>query len=234
MATYNGHQEDSSGNILLSIGNGMTATLETGSTASQAYTKGAYLFFNNKLCKASTSITSGTTLAIGTNLTQTTIGAELTSHLIASNGDEFYFDYKDGKAGYYPNASKTASQFVPFGGGNVTTILTIADVPTTAADYTLSAALSSFQLIAFCRGTVGWDGNQTAPGTESVTTNNLFYMCTSSYLKSSTSGISIYGGSSNQSMNVGFTVKPVTNNDSKLNIKRLNGSSGKPLMVLGI
>lgn len=116
MATYNGHQEDASGNILLSIGNGMTATLETGSTASQAYTKGAYIFFNNKLCKASTAITSGATLAIGTNLTQTSIGAELSSHLRATNGDEFYFDYKDGKAGYYPSASKTSSEFVPFGG----------------------------------------------------------------------------------------------------------------------
>ena len=116
MATYNGHNEDSSGNILLNIGNGMTATVELGSTASQAYTKGAYLFFNNRLCKASSAISSGATLAIGTNLSQTSLGAELTSHLRASNGDEFYFDYKDGKAGYYPSASKTASQFVPFGG----------------------------------------------------------------------------------------------------------------------
>ena len=118
MATYNGHNEDSSGNILLNIGNGMTATVELGSTASQAYTKGAYLFFNNRLCKASSAISSGATLAIGTNLSQTSLGAELTSHLRASNGDEFYFDYKDGKAGYYPSASKTASQFVPFGGSS--------------------------------------------------------------------------------------------------------------------
>ena len=116
MATYNGHQEDSSGNILLSIGNGMTATVETGSTASQAYTKGAYLFFNNRLCKASAAIASGATLAVGTNLTQTSLGAELTSHLRSSDGNEFYFDVKDGSYGYYPSASKVASEFVPFGG----------------------------------------------------------------------------------------------------------------------
>lgn len=115
MATYNGHQEDASGNILLSIGNGMTATLETGSTASQAYTKGSYLFFNNRMCKATSAITAGDTLEVGTNLGLTTIGDELTSHLRADNGDEFYFDYKDGVAGFYPNVSKTASQFVPFG-----------------------------------------------------------------------------------------------------------------------
>ena len=116
MATYNGHNEDSSGNILLSIGNGMTATVETGSTASQAYTKGAYLFFNNRLCKATSAIASGATLAVGTNLSQTSIGQELTSHLRSSDGKEFYFDVKDGTYGYYPSASKTASEFVPFGG----------------------------------------------------------------------------------------------------------------------
>ena len=116
MATYNGHNEDSSGNILLSIGNGMTAKVETGTTASQAYTKGAYLFFNNRLCKATKAISSGATLAVGTNLSQTSLGAELTSHLRSSDGKEFYFDVKDGTYGYYPSASKVSSEFVPFGG----------------------------------------------------------------------------------------------------------------------
>ena len=116
MAIYQGHNEDSSGNLLLSIGNGMTATVETGSTASQAYTKGSYLFFNNRLCKAASAIASGATLTIGGNLTQTSLGAEITSHLRSSDGKEFYFDVKDGSYGYYPSASKTASEFVPFGG----------------------------------------------------------------------------------------------------------------------
>lgn len=119
MATYNGHNEDSSGNILLSIGNGMTAKVETGTTASQAYTKGSYLFFNNRLCKATTAISSGATLAVGTNLSQTSLGAELTSHLRSSDGKEFYFDVKDGTYGYYPSASKVSSEFVPFGGTQI-------------------------------------------------------------------------------------------------------------------
>lgn len=119
MAIYQGHNEDSSGNLLLSIGNGMTATVETGSTASQAYTKGSYLFFNNRLCKAASAIASGATLTIGGNLTQTSLGAEITSHLRSSDGKEFYFDVKNGKYGYYPSASKTASEFVPFGGSPV-------------------------------------------------------------------------------------------------------------------
>lgn len=116
MAIYQGHNEDSSGNLLLSIGNGMTATVETGSTASQSYTKGSYLFFNNRLCKAASAIASGATLTIGGNLTQTSLGAEITSHLRSSDGKEFYFDVKDGTYGYYPSASKVASEFVPFGG----------------------------------------------------------------------------------------------------------------------
>lgn len=114
MATYNGRNEDSGGNILLSIGNGMTATLETGSTASQAYTIGSFLFFDNKLCKASTAIAQGDTLAIGTNLTQTTIGAELTSHLRANDGSEFYFDYHDGYYGVNTSITREVETFIPF------------------------------------------------------------------------------------------------------------------------
>ena len=143
MATYNGHNEDSSGNILLSIGNGMTATVETGTTASQAYTKGSYLFFNNRLCKATTAISSGATLAVGTNLSQTSLGAELTSHLRSSDGKEFYFDVKDGTYGYYPSASKVSSEFVPFGG---TAELVTLTSNVTGTGITVSFDLSSYDI----------------------------------------------------------------------------------------
>lgn len=119
MATYLGHQEDSSGNILLPTPHSMATQIEFGTTASQAYAKGAYVVFNNRLCKASTAIASGDTLAIGTNLVQCSIGSELNSHLQAPNGSEFYFDYKDNKPGFYPSASKVASEFVPFGGSTL-------------------------------------------------------------------------------------------------------------------
>ena len=91
MANYNGHFEDSSGNILLPIPSGGAATVETGSTASQAYTKGAYLYFNNRLCKATTAISSGATLAVGTNLSNVSLGSELSAHMVASDGTEFSF-----------------------------------------------------------------------------------------------------------------------------------------------
>ena len=59
------------------------ATIE-GKTASQNYAIGDYLIFSDKFCKASAAIASGEALAIGTNLTQTTIGAELKAILAQS------------------------------------------------------------------------------------------------------------------------------------------------------
>lgn len=123
MATYNGHQEDSSGNILLAIPNSMATTIETGSTASQAYTKGSYFYYNNRLVKATSAISSGASLTIGSNISYVNAADELSAHLRAndSNRSEFYFDVYNGQYGYYPNASKTASSFVPFGGTSAQT-----------------------------------------------------------------------------------------------------------------
>ena len=137
MATYLGHQEDSSGNILLPTPHSMATQIEFGTKASQAYAKGAYVVFNNRLCKASKAIASGNTLAIGTNLVQCSIGSELNSHLQAPNGNEFYFDYKDGKPGFYPSASKVASEFVPFGGSSEITL--VAQAESTSVAYIASS-----------------------------------------------------------------------------------------------
>jgi hypothetical protein len=46
-------------------------------TASTNYAEGDYMIFEGKFCKASSAITAGDTLEIGTNLTETTIAAEL-------------------------------------------------------------------------------------------------------------------------------------------------------------
>lgn len=97
MSTLQGHFEDSSGNIILPISADEVANIETSSTASQAYTKGSYLCFDNKVCKVTTAITSGATLAIGTNLSQVSLCGELSGHLVASNGVEFTIqNYIDG------------------------------------------------------------------------------------------------------------------------------------------
>jgi hypothetical protein len=54
------------------------ATIE-GSTASKAYAKGDFLVFGGRLCKAKTSIASGATLVLDTNIELDSVGDELSS-----------------------------------------------------------------------------------------------------------------------------------------------------------
>ena len=55
------------------------ATVETTSTASKAYSVGEYLVYNNQLYKVISAIASGGTLTVGTNISATSAGGELTS-----------------------------------------------------------------------------------------------------------------------------------------------------------
>ena len=90
------------------------------SPTTHAYTKGQMLIYNNQLYRVKAAIAVGATLTVGTNIEAISVST-LSSMLTAANGNQFYFDYKDSKPGFYPSASKTASEFVPFGG---TTTLT--------------------------------------------------------------------------------------------------------------
>ena len=54
------------------------ATIE-GSTASKVYAKGDFLVFGGRLCKAKTSIASGATLVLDTNIKLDSVGDELSS-----------------------------------------------------------------------------------------------------------------------------------------------------------
>ena len=55
------------------------ATIEAGSTASQAYAKGDFLVFGGRLCKAKTSIAVNATLVLDTNIELASVGGELSS-----------------------------------------------------------------------------------------------------------------------------------------------------------
>lgn len=57
------------------------ATVEDGDTASQAYTIGDYMFWKGGFYKVTASISSGGAITVGTNITKTTIGAELKAAL---------------------------------------------------------------------------------------------------------------------------------------------------------
>lgn len=113
MSNYNGQFQDSSANILLATPHSY-ANIE-GTTASQAYVKGQMLVYNNRLCEVTSAISAGNTLTIGTNIAYKNVG-DIGKQLVASDGKGFYFDVKDGSYGFYPSASKVASEFVPFGG----------------------------------------------------------------------------------------------------------------------
>ena len=89
MSNFQGHFEDSSGNLILPIPAGATATVETGSTASQAYTAGAFLYHGDRFKRVTSAIASGGT--ISGNVSETTIGTEMASHFVASDGTEFSF-----------------------------------------------------------------------------------------------------------------------------------------------
>lgn len=69
------------------------ATVESTSTASQAYSVGDYLVYNGILYKVISAINSGETLTPNTNIEATTTGAELTS---LNNGLMPFPDYSNG------------------------------------------------------------------------------------------------------------------------------------------
>lgn len=56
--------------------NSNLATVESGTTASQAYVVGDYLVYNGQLCKVISAIAQGDTLTVGTNIEVTTSGGE--------------------------------------------------------------------------------------------------------------------------------------------------------------
>lgn len=85
------------------------ANVEATTTASQAYIKGNMLVLNDQLYRVKAAIPSGATIVTtgsGANVEAISIST-LSSMLSASNGYFFYFDYKDGKPGFYTDAGKT-------------------------------------------------------------------------------------------------------------------------------
>lgn len=103
------------------------ATIESSTTASQAYSTGDYLVLNGQLYEVIADIASGETLVVGTNISARTVGEELTA---LNNG---------------LNTSVSRIR-------NVATLLTQRLVPTSNTMYTLSESVSNFALIAVVCG----------------------------------------------------------------------------------
>ncbi len=91
MADLIGHYENANGDRLYPILSGAASFIENGQRASQSYSKGSYLYYKNNLCRTLTAISYNDTFIIGTNIEQVYLCDELSSHFIASNGEEFSF-----------------------------------------------------------------------------------------------------------------------------------------------
>ena len=101
MANYNGHFEDSYGNVVLPTPHSFTSVIETSITASQAYVKGQFVTICipnglNHLYRVIAPISSGNTFVVGTNIEAITV-SNINEMLTASDGTTFTLqDYIDG------------------------------------------------------------------------------------------------------------------------------------------
>ena len=81
------------------------ATIESSTTASQAYSEGDYLVLSGQLYEVIADIASGETLTVGTNISATTVGSELTAlnnSLIAQDlSDDFTSSYNFARTALY-------------------------------------------------------------------------------------------------------------------------------------
>ena len=87
------------------------ATIESSTTASQAYSEGDYLVLSGQLYEVIADIASGETLTVGTNISATTVGSELTalnnSLVVFPNYSDKIYDSGTVQSGY---AIYTATQ----------------------------------------------------------------------------------------------------------------------------
>lgn len=156
------------------------AQVETSPTT-HAYTKGQMLIYNNQLYRVKAAIAVGNTLTEGTNIELVSVST-LSSMLTANTGNAFYFDVKDGKYGFYPTASKTASQFVPFGGttsGIVSEgcyLLFSTSTPVSETQYTIGSSFRVNQPSGATKGAIINCKNSSATSIEGGDTANTCYI----------------------------------------------------------
>lgn len=118
---------------------GLTATVEPISTASQAYAIGAYFVYNGLLYKCTVAIAKGGTITPGTNCTATTAGAEISTlnqNLALKTGFYYSTTAKSGVSIHYQAVSLT------FAASEKTTHVTF-EAPFTSACWAVFAQMSS-------------------------------------------------------------------------------------------
>ena len=74
LTAFDGSGNEVNAQTLLNNILGNFATIQNTSTASQNYAVGSYIIFNGLLYRVTTAISSGGTITVGTNVTQTNVG----------------------------------------------------------------------------------------------------------------------------------------------------------------
>lgn len=94
MATYYGIQEDSDGNVLLPVPNGICG-IERGASATQSYVKGNLVYVGNRLCQVNSAITVGDALTIGGNVSYTSMANQVHNIkvFVNNNGELVFTDH---------------------------------------------------------------------------------------------------------------------------------------------
>lgn len=94
MATYYGIQEDSDGNVLLPVPNGI-CDIERGASATQSYVKGNLVYVGNRLCQVNSAITAGDALTIGGNVSYTSMANQVHNIkvFVNNNGELVFTDH---------------------------------------------------------------------------------------------------------------------------------------------
>lgn len=94
MATYYGIQEDSDGNVLLPVPNGICG-IERGTSATQSYVKGNLVYVGNRLCQVNSAITVGDALTIGGNVSYTSMANQVHNIkvFVNNNGELVFTDH---------------------------------------------------------------------------------------------------------------------------------------------
>ena len=114
------------------------ATIESSTTASQAYSEGDYLVLNGQLYEVIADIASGETLTVGTNISATTVGSELTA-LNKSLMQKYSFDNAFYLSGTDTSATVTLSK--PLSELNTLLVVLMGDNYVTRAVNMLPACL---------------------------------------------------------------------------------------------
>lgn len=150
MATYYGIQEDSDGNVLLPVPNGICG-IERGASATQSYVKGNLVYVGNRLCQVNSAITAGDALTIGGNVSYTSMANQVHNiKVFVNNNGELVFTDHTGA-----DTVLNFSQIYDLGTGTSFNVSSVSGYRNFTVDNFIIEPISGFS------GSAGWNSGPT-------------------------------------------------------------------------